>query len=147
MHGPENQATNTAEIDLASSLYHDYVSLHLYQMHGPEKPQRRLPSRGADSRRTEELRGNFQICGSRNEEALRGEFMHLAPTRGAPGSCAEAFNFVAACERGACGSQERVYAFGCVSGSPAGLVLSACEPAVPRAVLAGVNAALLLPSA
>ena len=27
-----HQATNTAEIDPASSLYHDYVSLHFYQV-------------------------------------------------------------------------------------------------------------------
>ena len=27
-----HQATNTAEIDSASSLYHDYVSLHFYLM-------------------------------------------------------------------------------------------------------------------
>ena len=26
-----HQVTNTAKIDLASSLYHDYVSLHFYQ--------------------------------------------------------------------------------------------------------------------
>ena len=26
-----HQATNTADIDSASSLYHDYVSLHLYR--------------------------------------------------------------------------------------------------------------------
>ena len=29
-----HQATNTAEIDLASSLYHDYVSLHFFQREG-----------------------------------------------------------------------------------------------------------------
>ena len=27
-----HQATNTADIDSASSLYHDYVSLHFYQV-------------------------------------------------------------------------------------------------------------------
>ena len=26
-----HQATNTAKMDMASSLYHDYVSLHFYQ--------------------------------------------------------------------------------------------------------------------
>ena len=31
-----HQQTNTAKIDLASSLYHDYVSLHFYHRRRPE---------------------------------------------------------------------------------------------------------------
>ena len=30
-----HQANNTADIDSASSLYHDYVSLHFYQLSQP----------------------------------------------------------------------------------------------------------------
>ena len=53
-----HQANNTADIDSASSLYHDYVSLHFYQkclhlkMHFPSRPSWRTASTDSNATRT-----------------------------------------------------------------------------------------------
>ena len=76
-----HQATNTADIDSASSLYHDYVSLHFYQYRpipqdpkcwcGPaglgrrrfDRSHRAAPSRAVESS------GRVETSWSRGDEA------------------------------------------------------------------------------
>ena len=60
-----HQANNTADIDLASSLYHDYVSLHFYQ-----EGQLRA-GRGKLERESEKGRGRWRQRGGGRRQGNR----------------------------------------------------------------------------